>query len=240
MTRDHLNLDDFVFIGRTFDEYMRMFDLREQDLAGTRILDCPGGACSFTAHATLRGATVVAADILYGLSEELLVEKSSFDLARLRQGMAVAKEDYVWDEFGDLDGQIRIREIALQDFIRDYQTNRQRYVEASLPEIPFCDNQFDTVLSAHFLFCYAEIVGIDVHIATMKEFLRVCTKEVRIFPLVSSGGAVHPFLTELVAELTLLGHTAEIVHVPYEFQRGADEMLRISKGVRHERGGHGC
>lgn len=42
MSREgHLNLDRVIFIGRTYEEYMRMFDLRIEDLTGKRILDCP-------------------------------------------------------------------------------------------------------------------------------------------------------------------------------------------------------
>lgn len=46
-----LDLERIVFIGRTYEEYIRMFDLLESDLIGQRILDCPAGACSFTAIA---------------------------------------------------------------------------------------------------------------------------------------------------------------------------------------------
>ena len=101
--------------------------------------------------------------------------------------MASAKNDYVWDEFGDVDGLIRVREFALINFIGDYEVNRHRYVAATLLNLPFADSQFDIVLSAHFLFCYAEIVGFDVHLQTIKELLRVSAGS-RIFPLVGRGG----------------------------------------------------
>lgn len=44
-----LELDRIVFIGRTFEEYLNMFSLSLDELRGKRILDCPAGACSFTA-----------------------------------------------------------------------------------------------------------------------------------------------------------------------------------------------
>lgn len=232
MSRDgHLDLDNFIFIGRTYDEYMRMFNLSSIHLAGERILDCPGGACPFTTHAALRGANVIAADILYKFDGEVLADKGTADLARLRKGMVDGAEiDYVWDEYANVEGLIQVRRTALADFITDYRRNRHRYVAATLPQLPFDDNQFEIVLSAHFLFCYAEIVGFDVHLPTIKELLRVSAKEVRIFPLVSNGGVIHPFLPDLLAELELLGHRTEVVAVPYQFQRGANEMLLISKG----------
>lgn len=49
---------------RTFGEYRAMFDLDDADLAGT-LLDCPGGAASFTAEALQRGIDVTAADPAY-------------------------------------------------------------------------------------------------------------------------------------------------------------------------------
>lgn len=175
------------------------------------------------------GADVVAADILYELSGEVLAAKGAADLDELGQGMIGAEDDYVWDEFGDVDGQVRVRTTALQDFIQDYHAHRERYVAATLPHVPFADNQFDTVLSVHFLFCYANLLGFYHHLTTIKELLRVSKDEVRIFPLVSNGGVVHPYLPELMAELEAFGHKPEVVRVPYEFQRGANEMLRITK-----------
>jgi len=55
-----LDLSRIVFIGRTFDEYMSMFNLTQEDLVGRKILDCPAGACSVTAKANQLGADVTA------------------------------------------------------------------------------------------------------------------------------------------------------------------------------------
>lgn len=38
-----LDLSRIVFIGRTFEEYVKMFDLSAEQMAGKRILDCPSG-----------------------------------------------------------------------------------------------------------------------------------------------------------------------------------------------------
>ena len=51
--RDH-QLDRIVFIGRTYDEYRRMFRLHERNLVGRKILDCPAGSCSFAAEMGFR------------------------------------------------------------------------------------------------------------------------------------------------------------------------------------------
>ena len=44
-----LNLDNIVLIGRSFNEYMKIFDLDLDYLKDKKILDCPAGA-GMTAH----------------------------------------------------------------------------------------------------------------------------------------------------------------------------------------------
>lgn len=56
---------------RSFDEYVAMFDLRDEDLASS-VLDCPAGASSFTATARARGFAVTACDIAYADVPDLL------------------------------------------------------------------------------------------------------------------------------------------------------------------------
>ena len=46
-----LELSRVVFIGRTYDEYIKMFDLTTEELMKYSILDAPAGACSFTSVA---------------------------------------------------------------------------------------------------------------------------------------------------------------------------------------------
>jgi hypothetical protein len=60
-----LDLERIVFIGRTFEEYLNMFSLSVKDLKGKKILDCPAGACSFTALGNKSGLDITACDIAY-------------------------------------------------------------------------------------------------------------------------------------------------------------------------------
>lgn len=62
-----LNLDRVVFIGRTFYEYMRMFNLEPSQLLELKVLDCPSGASSFVAEAynEYNIKKVIGCDILY-------------------------------------------------------------------------------------------------------------------------------------------------------------------------------
>ncbi|HEX5187443.1 MAG TPA: hypothetical protein VFV86_11190 [Nitrososphaeraceae archaeon] len=52
--RSILNLDRVVFIGRSFYEYMWMFNLDEPSLKDLEILDCPSGASSFVAEVSAK------------------------------------------------------------------------------------------------------------------------------------------------------------------------------------------
>jgi hypothetical protein len=36
-----LELDNVIFVGRTYEEYLAMFALKEAELAGLKVLDCP-------------------------------------------------------------------------------------------------------------------------------------------------------------------------------------------------------
>lgn len=54
-------LGEFLISARSLAEYRAIFALTEADLDG-RILDCPGGAASFTTEASELGAAVIAAD----------------------------------------------------------------------------------------------------------------------------------------------------------------------------------
>lgn len=63
-----LNLNRVVFIGRTFSEYMAMFNLHPFKLKGLRILDCPSGTSSFVAEALssrYQIKEVIGCDLLY-------------------------------------------------------------------------------------------------------------------------------------------------------------------------------
>ena len=65
-----LDLERIIFIGRTYEEYMDMFSLSKGELQGKKILDCPAGACSFTAIGNKSGLNVTACDIAYYHSAE--------------------------------------------------------------------------------------------------------------------------------------------------------------------------
>ncbi|WP_225228778.1 hypothetical protein [Bacillus sp. PS06] len=93
-------------------------------------------------------------------------------------------------------------------------------------------HEFDLLLSAHFLFTYADKLDYQIHIETLNELLRVKKEEVRIFPLVDSKGKRYEELDKLIRYLIDNGCTVEEVKVPYEFQINANSMLKIKNVIK--------
>jgi hypothetical protein len=223
-------LDAVVPWGRSFDEYRRMFALGDADL-WSRILGCADGPASFNAEATRQGLRVVSCDPLYRFDAPAIRARIAaiFDemVAQTRQNAA----GFVWDEaIPSVDALARIRAAAMDRFLDDYDAGRgeRRYVDAELPSLPFADGEFDLVVCSHFLFLYTKQLSAEFHIASARELRRVA-REVRIFPLVALGGAPSERVEPVMDAMRRDGFDVSIETVPYEFQRGANRMMRISK-----------
>lgn len=227
MSGNKLDLERIVFIGRTFEEYLRMFNLQPGELAGRSILDCPAGACSFTSEAHKLGAASVAADIAYYYSAEALRDKGLMDIEHTVQQLDKVQNNFVWKEFTSIHALQQARTAALAASTLDRQQNSSRYIPVELPLLPFADRSFDLTLSAHFLFMYGDRLDYDFHLRTLQELMRVTKSEIRIFPLVDLSSRRYNKLERLVCAAQAQGWTAEEQQVPYEFQKGADSMLRL-------------
>jgi methyltransferase family protein len=216
------NVGDYLISSRSFDEYRAMFALSGSDLSGS-VLDCPGGASSFTALANRAGAAATAADPVYAQPRDSLAKLVMAEVQRGSTHTTAGADRYVWDFYGDPGGHAKVRRASAGAFSRDLIAHPARYVPASLPGLPFPDRQFDLVLSSHFLFTYADRLDLEFHRAAMRELYRVARREVRVFPLLEQGGRRVPaLLSELLATL---GIPHCIRRVGYEFQRGGNEML---------------
>lgn len=88
------------------------------------------------------------------------------------------------------------------------------------------NDRFDLVLSSHFLFLYDHIFDFDFHIDTMQEMLRVGS-EVRIFPLLDLSGRYSSLVDPVAAGITDRNFRVSVETVPYEFQRGGNQMIRV-------------
>ncbi len=226
---DSLDIDRIAFFGRTYSEYLSVFDLNEQLLRQGAILDCPAGASSFAAEAHKLGFDVAACDILYNHSVDELIEKCKKDIQHVFEKFDEAEHLYVWKYYKNKDEVIALRNKALKLFAEDFPVGfrEKRYVEAELPHLPFPDKSFSIVLSGNFLFLYGDRLDLEFHKTCIKELVRVCSREVRIFPLVGLDAKPYPYLDEILSFLDSAGIKAEIVKVPFEFQKGANKMMKI-------------
>jgi len=118
----------------------------------------------------------------------------------------------------------------MQRFLDDYTAGQSegRYVSAELPNLPFGDRSFDLALSSHFLFLYTEQFDEQFHRASILEMCRVAD-EVRIFPLLALGAVRSRHVDPIVSDMQRRGFDVKIATVPYEFQRGGTQMLRIRR-----------
>ena len=221
-------LSSVVPWGRSFDEYRRMFALTEADLAG-RILGCGDGPASFNADLTRRGGRIVSCDPLYQFDaaqiRQRIDDTSAEVLAQARQNA----HEFVWDDaIPDVDALGRMRMAAMTLFLDDYEQGRRegRYLDAELPALPFPACAFDLALCSHFLFLYSTHHDVAFHVYAMEELCRVA-KEVRVFPLLALGGQPSPHVAPVTTDLEDRGFTVTIERVPYEFQRGGNEMMRV-------------
>ena len=223
-------LSSVVPWGRSFDEYRRMFALTDADLAG-RILGCGDGPASFNAEATRRGTQVVSCDPLYQFSAAQIQQRIDETAPEVLEQARRNAHEFVWNEaIPDIDALKRMRMIAMSVFLDDYAQGRAsgRYLDASLPSLPFADGAFGLALCSHFLFLYSQQRDEAFHLQSMRELGRVA-RDVRIFPLLALGGQPSPHLGAAREALTRDGWQTSIERVPYEFQRGGNEMLRVCR-----------
>jgi hypothetical protein len=220
-------LDEIVPWGRSFDEYRRMFAMTDEHLALT-ILGCGDGPASFNAAATRRGAAVTSCDPLYRWSAAQIQERIVSTCDRILEQTSRNREEFVWDSIQSVEELGRVRMAAMQAFLIDYERGRDRgrYVDAALPDLPFADRSFELALCSHLLFLYSSQLDECFHHAAARELCRVA-REVRIFPLIALGGARSPHVASTMEALRADGCEVSIERVPYEFQRGASEMLRV-------------
>ena len=222
-------MDRVVPWGRSYDEYCRMFALTADDLQ-SNILGCGDGPAGFNADATRRGARVVSSDPLYRFSTAEIHERISQTYDEIIEQARRNAHDFVWDDIASVDDLGRVRLAAMNVFLEDFERGKAegRYVDAELPSLPFADGSFDLALCSHFLFLYTAQLGEALHRASIRELCRVA-HEVRIFPLVELGGTRSPFVEPIVSALRADAFAADISVVPYEFRRGANEMLRVRR-----------
>jgi hypothetical protein len=222
-----LQLNDIALWGRTFDEYAAMFALDAGDRSRS-ILGYGDGPASFNAEALQRNVKVVSADPLYEFSVPQIRKRIAETAPHIAGEIRNTAQDFVWNHFKSVNELITARMKAMQVFLADLNQGREegRYVPAELPNLPFFDGTFDLALCSHSLFSDGERDA-AMDIQGLQELRRVA-QEVRIFPVLDSTGAPCRHLSEVMRAVEADGCSVRLESVNYEFQKGGNQMLRLT------------
>lgn len=229
MTPPARGLGEIIVSSRPLDEYRAMFGLSDAELTAGPVLDCPGGAGPFAAEVRALGGEAVSADPAYALAPADLLARVRAGMDRAFRYLDANRENYRWSFFRDPADLRARREAALERFAADYGGADARYVAAALPDLPFPAGRFRRALSGYLLFAYPDDLDHAAHLAALRALLRVAG-EVRVYPLIDTAYERYPRLEELRRELGAEAVETEVRRVPYELQRGADEMLVLARG----------
>lgn len=221
--------DKIWFLGRSYQEYLSMFQLDLDFLENKKILDCAAGASSFTSWAWKKGFKSTAIDILYINEPDVLKKIFIDDFSTLLQVHSGMDHKVDWGFFHNAKNMIQDRAHTYHDFIEDYERFRERYLPGQLPHLPFRDDQFNLALSSHFLFLYDDRLDYHFHLDSIREMLRVA-EEVRIYPIVClrGNGERSSFVERIIEDISHEGYL-EIMEVDYRFRKGGNEMMKIEK-----------
>lgn len=224
-----VELDKVVPFGRSRREYELMFRLSRADLSG-RILGCGDGPASFNAEMARDGHHVVSIDPIYAYSGNEIRRRFDETIDDIMAQVKATPDNWTWSYHRDVDDLRRNRCDAMNRFLADYDRGREegRYLEASLPSLPFSDATFDIALCSHLLFLYSKLLDADFHVDSSLELCRVA-KEVRVFPLLKLDRKLSQHLKAVRTAASTAGIQSRIEKVEYELQKGGNEMLVLSR-----------
>ena len=222
--------ESIVQWGRSYQEYIDMFDLTEFCL-NKSILGCGDGPAGFNHTMTMKGKKVKSIDPIYQY-EVKHIEKRINDTFNIVINQTKENADkFVWTKIKDIETLGNLRMSAMREFLNDFENGKKegRYVYAELPSLPFADKEFDLALSSHFLFLYTDNLTMGFHIQAITEMLRV-SKEIRIFPLLDINANRSPYVNKIIDFYSDKGCDVKELKVNYEFQKGGNTMLQIIEG----------
>ena len=223
-----IKLETIVPWGRSLSEYVAMFDLTATDLS-RKILDCGGGPASFNAEMTRHGYSVISCDPIYQFTADEISQRIQETYPQIINGVTANRDCYVWDAITSPQQLGEVRMAAMNQFLEDFPAGflAGRYLTAELPHLPFLNQPFDLALCSHLLFTYSDQLSTEFHLNAIAELCRVAP-EVRIFPILDISGAPSPHLQPVMHQLKQQGYQPEIHPVSYEFQKGGNQLLKIS------------
>ena len=222
------SLHSVVPWGRSFDEYIAMFNLSNDDLSRL-ILGCGDGPAGFNARMKTKGNRVISCDPLYTFScsqiRQRIFEAKNEVMQQVRENM----QNFTWKSICSPEELEQVRMDAMQSFLDDFEQGKEegRYISGSLPFLPFQSQGFDLALCSHFLFLY-DTFGKNFHLEAILEMLRVA-REVRIYPHVNVNGEKVDFLDDLIDLIHYSGFHVTIEKVRYDFLKNGNSMIKISR-----------
>jgi hypothetical protein len=85
--------------------------------------------------------------------------------------------------------------------------------------LPFDDKSFDLVLGGHFLFTYSHKFDFLFLLSSKLELFRVCSREVRIYPVHGSNAQPYEHMVELLSALKVHGIVYPLFQSHLNFNR---------------------
>ncbi|MDA3846468.1 MAG: SAM-dependent methyltransferase [Vallitaleaceae bacterium] len=222
-------LENTIPLGRRKEEYIAMFNIQQEELTYS-ILDCGGGPSSFNREMTKDKGNVVSIDIIYQFKDTEIQNRIDETFEDMMKQAQDNKDKFVWNHIASTTELRNLRKTAMTMFIEDYQSGLKegRYIYAQLPTLPFRDNEFDLALCSHLMFLYSDILSYEFHFESISEMLRVAS-EIRIFPIVDLNCNQSAYVEDIMASFKAKGYEVTIEACGYEFQKGANKLMRIKK-----------
>jgi len=222
-------LDRVVLWGRSYEEYAAMFALTARDLR-RGIIGCGDGPAGFNADLSRRGGRVVSVDPVYALQTAEIQSMIAASYETIMEQTRRNSHEFVWKHIQSVEELGRIRMAAMERFLEDYPRGRTcgRYIPAVLPRLPFRDNAFGLALCSHYLFLYSGQLDAACHVRAIREMCRVAG-EARVFPLLELGAYPSRHIGGVITRLKAEGFSVQVECVDYEFQRGGNKMLRVTR-----------
>jgi hypothetical protein len=228
-----IKLNEVIPLGRSGNEYLQMFNLFGMH-ENRSFLDCAAGPSSFNAFMTTQGKRVVSVDPLFAKEKKEIEANIDVSFDNLIKQVIQSQDMFQWDKYKSVDDLVASRRYAMNEFLKDFDQGKAegRYMNAQLPYLDFADNSFEIALCSHFLFLYSSLFSLEFHVRSILEMVRVA-KECRIFPLFDLTGKTSPLLKDVVKQLRDLEFHTQIINVPYEFQKGANQCLIVRKTINN-------
>lgn len=224
-----MTLDQIVPFGRSLDEYRAMFGLSDPEFEQS-IIGIGDGPASTNAELRARGKRIISIDPIYRFGPTEIERRFYAVLDGIIDQVKRSPEDWVWEYHRSPEAlraeRIRVMNLFCSDFSRG--RSEGRYLAGTLPDLPFTNGTFDLALCSHLLFLYSDHLSLDFHQQAIGETLRIA-REIRIFPLVTLALNRSPYLQPCIDRLESAGYQAKIQRVPYELQKGGNEMLVIRR-----------